>query len=50
MIKFVRILFTGGDPASETNHMFLLDVSDLPESQGVSTDLLSPTGEHDLID
>jgi len=44
------ILFTGGDPASETNHMFLLDVSDLPESQGVSNDLLSPTGEHDLVD
>ncbi len=43
------ILFTGGDPASQTNHMFLLDVSDLPESEGISTDLLSATGANDLV-
>lgn len=42
------ILFTGGDPASHTPHMFLLDISDLKDSQGVSRDLLSPTGANDL--
>jgi hypothetical protein len=42
------ILFTGGDPASQTSHMFLLDVSDLEDAQGISTDLLSPTGANDL--
>lgn len=41
------ILFTGGDPASRTAQIFLLDVSDLPESRGVSRDLLSPTGAND---
>jgi len=44
------ILFTGGDPASQTCHMFLLDVSDLPESEGISTDLLSAAGENDLVE
>jgi hypothetical protein len=42
------IMFTGGDPRTETSHIFLLDVSDLKDSQGISTDLLSPTGAHDL--
>ena len=42
------ILLTAGDPASQTNHMFLLDVSDLQDSEGISTDLLSPTGANDL--
>jgi hypothetical protein len=42
------ILFTGGDPASRTSHMFLLDVSDLNDAEGISTDLLSPTGANDL--
>lgn len=42
------ILFTGGDRVTRTNHMFLLDVSDLKESQGISTDLLSPTGANDI--
>jgi hypothetical protein len=30
------ILFTSGDPATETNHIYVLDVSDLPDAQGVS--------------
>jgi hypothetical protein len=42
------ILFTGGDPASQTSHMFLLDVSDLKDAEGISVDLLSPTGANDL--
>ncbi|MFV2066797.1 MAG: hypothetical protein ACC645_07420, partial [Pirellulales bacterium] len=44
------ILMTGGDTSTETNHIFLLDVSDLKESKGISTDLLSPTGANDLVD
>lgn len=43
------ILFTGGDPESQTSHIFLLDVSDLKDSQGISRDLLSRTGENDII-
>lgn len=35
------ILFTGGDPASETCHMFLLDIGDLGDSEGIGPDLLS---------
>ncbi len=42
------ILFTGGDPASQTAHIFLLDISDLKDSQGISRELLSPTGAHDM--
>ncbi len=29
------ILICAGDPSSQTNHLFLLDASDLPESEGV---------------
>jgi hypothetical protein len=43
------ILFTGGDPDSETCHLFLLDVADLSDSGGIGPDLLSPTGEHDMV-
>ena len=42
------ILFTGGDASSETNHIFLLDVSDLKQSDVISPQKLSPTGENDL--
>ena len=42
------ILFTGGDPATETNHLFLLDATDLREVREISRDKLSPTGEHCL--
>jgi hypothetical protein len=43
------ILFTGGDPASQTCHLFLLDASDLHDSEGISADLLSSSGANDLI-
>jgi len=43
------ILFTAGDPNTQTNHIFLLDVSDLKESHGITPDLLSPTGANDLV-
>ncbi len=43
------ILFSGGDPASQTCHIFLLDVSDLKPSEGVTADLLSPTGANDIM-
>ena len=43
------ILFTGGDAENETCHLFLLDVSDLADSQGIGPHLLSPTGENDLV-
>lgn len=36
------ILFTGGDPASQTCHMFLLDIADLGDSQGIGPDRLEP--------
>ena len=29
------ILFTGGDRASETCHIFLLDIADLADTQGI---------------
>jgi hypothetical protein len=43
------IMFTGGDPKTRTCHIFLLDVSDLKDSQGISRQLLSPSGENDII-
>jgi Tol biopolymer transport system component len=42
------ILFTGGDSTTHTNHLFLLDASDLEPSEGVCSELLSPRGENDL--
>ncbi|MHB8971366.1 MAG: oligogalacturonate lyase family protein [Pirellulaceae bacterium] len=42
------ILFTGGDRASETCHIFLLDIADLTDTDGIGPELLSPTGEHDI--
>ena len=41
------ILFTGGDPATETNHIFLLDASDLSEVAEIRPELLSASGEND---
>jgi hypothetical protein len=43
------ILFSAGDSASQTCHLFLLDVSDLDDTEGISTELLSPTGANDWI-
>jgi len=42
------IMFTAGDPRTRTNHIFLLDVSDLNPTAGVGPDLLSPTGANDI--
>jgi hypothetical protein len=41
------ILFTGGDRSTETCHIFLLDISDLGDSQGIGPELLSPMGAHE---
>lgn len=38
------ILFTGGDKASQTCHMFLLDIADLADTQGIGLDMLRPMG------
>ncbi len=43
------ILFTAGDARTRTNHVFLLDVSDLKDTQGISTHLLSHSGANDLV-
>ncbi len=42
------ILLTAGDPKTKTNHMFLLDASDLKEVAAITPEKLSPTGEHDM--
>jgi hypothetical protein len=42
------ILFTGGDPTTETNHISLLDASDLRDVNEISPEMLSATGEHDM--
>jgi hypothetical protein len=42
------ILFTAGDPATKTDQIFLLDIADLPDTQGVSCDLLSHRGANDV--
>lgn len=43
------ILFTGGDSTTRSNHIFLLDVSDLKDTEGISQELLSPTGANSVI-
>jgi hypothetical protein len=43
------ILLTAGDERSQSNHVWLLDVSDLEATVGISRDLLSPTGAHDRL-
>ncbi len=43
------ILFTGGDRTTETNHIFLLDVSDLKDTEGISRELLSASGQHSVL-
>ena len=42
------IMFVGGSATTQSNHIFLLDASDLEDSQGISTALLSKTGENDI--
>lgn len=41
------ILFTAGDDRSRTNHIWLLDVSDLSPTEGINRDLLHPAGAND---
>ena len=41
------LLMVAGDDSTQTNHIFLLDVADVPASTGVGPDLLSPTGAND---
>lgn len=43
------LLITAGDQRSQTNHLFLLDVADLKDTEGISTGLLSAEGKNDLI-
>lgn len=42
------ILMVAGDPQTETNHIFLVDVSDLEDTLGISDDLLSHNGANDI--
>lgn len=42
------ILFVGGDDKTKSNHIFLLDASDLNDTRGISRDLLSQTGDNDI--
>jgi hypothetical protein len=42
------ILMTGADEKHRAQ-VFLLDISDLKDSQGISRDLLSATGENDIL-
>lgn len=43
------ILFTGGDPATKTNHLFLLDATDLRPMEEIQQEMLSGTGAHDKV-
>jgi hypothetical protein len=43
------ILLTAGDPRSQTNHIWLLDVSDLAATRGITRELLSPVGANDRL-
>lgn len=43
------IMFTAGDERTGTNHIWLLDVSDLPPTEGISRDLLHPAGANDRV-
>ena len=42
------ILFVAGDETTKSNHIFLLDVSDLKDTKGISRKLLSKTGDNDI--
>ncbi len=42
------IMFVGGDPKTKTNHIFLLDASDLKPAKGISRELLSKTGDKNI--
>ena len=42
------IMFVGGDSKTKTNHIFLLDASDLKDTRGISRELLSKTGDNNI--
>ena len=42
------ILFVGGDDETKSNHIFLLDVSDLKGTQAVSKEMLRKTGDNQV--
>jgi rhamnogalacturonyl hydrolase YesR/Tol biopolymer transport system component len=42
------ILLTAGDPETKTDQIFLIDIADVPDTQGVSRDLLSHVGANDV--
>ena len=42
------IMFVGGDPGTKTNHIFMLDASDLKDTKGISRELLSKTGAKNI--
>jgi hypothetical protein len=42
------IMFVGGDAETKTNHIFLLDASDLKDAKGISGKLLSKSGEKNI--
>ncbi|MCS7237005.1 MAG: hypothetical protein NZ899_01890 [Thermoguttaceae bacterium] len=44
------IMLTAGDERTGGNHIFLLDISDLPPTEGISRELLHPAGANDRVD
>ena len=41
-------MFVGGDAETKTNHIFLLDASDLKDAKVISGKLLSKSGEKNI--
>jgi hypothetical protein len=41
------ILLTAGDGTTETCHIFLLDISDLHDTQGITPELMGPMAGHE---
>lgn len=44
----LAVRLTAGDSATRTDHVFLLDISDAADTQGVSGNLLSHGGAGDV--
>ncbi len=42
------IMFTGGDPATRTDQIMLLDIRDCADTAGIDVAMLSPTGANDI--
>ena len=41
-------MFVAGDHETKSNHIVLLDVSDLTDTKGVSREMLSKTGDNNI--